>query len=212
MLLGIALVWNALWGGAIWYLFFEAEDPSPIRWVMLIFAAFGPLLLFGALRGLYNGIRYPRSTLILNKVPQPVGQRFTARVLMPSLPDGEVWSELLCALRRTQRSQGEPLWKKEQQIPRASIQQTPDGWNIPIAFDLPSDARETADLGQPGEISWTLTIGVGRDRHSPITRASFPIVVFGGRVEQADEFETALAAMPEDVQRRIRDELAQKKP
>lgn len=211
VLLGVALVWNALWGGAVWYLFFEAEAPSPIRWVMLPFAAFGPLLLVGALRGLSNGIRHPRSTLLINTVPQRVGQRFAARVQMPSLPEGDVWSELLCALRRTQRGQGEPLWKAEQQIPRASIQQTPDGWSIPIAFDLPPDAKETAGLGQPGEISWTLTVGVGRDRHSPVTRASFPIPVFGGRIEEADEFEAALAAMPEDVQRRIRDELAQKK-
>lgn len=211
VLLGIALVWNALWGGAIWFLFFEAEDPSPIRWVMLVFAAFGPLLLAGAVRGLYNGIRHPRSTLHLNAVPQPVGQRFIARVHMPSLPDGDVWSELQCGVRRTQRSQGEQLWKDEKAIPRASIQQTADGWNIPIDFTLPRDAKETADLGQPGEISWTLTVVVGKDRHSPVTRASFPIPVFGGRVEEAGEFEMALAAMPEDVQRRIRDELAQKK-
>ena len=211
VLLGIALVWNALWGGAIWYLFFEAEDPSPIRWVMLPFAAFGPLLLVGAVRGLYNGIRYQRSTLLLDTVPQPAGRRFIARVQMPSLPDGDVWSELLCAMRRTQRSHGETLWKKEQQIPRASIQQTADAWNIPIDFELPADAKETADLGQPGEISWTLTITLGKDRHSPVTQASFPIPVFGGRAEEVDEFEAALAAMPEDVQRRIRDELALKK-
>ena len=115
VLLGIAMAWNALWGGAIWYMFFEAEDPSPIRWVMLPFAAFGPLLLVGAVRSLYNGIRHPRSTLHLNSVPQPVGQRFTARVQMPSLPEADIRSELLCAMRRTQRSQAEPLWKKEQQ-------------------------------------------------------------------------------------------------
>jgi hypothetical protein len=211
VLVGIALVWNALWGGAIWYLFMEAEDPSPIRWVMLIFAAFGPLLLVGAVRGLYNGIRFPRSTLLLDTVPQPVGRRFNARVQMPSIPDGDVWSELLCAMKRTPRSQGEPLWKEERQIPRASIQQTPDGWNIPIAFDIPPDAKETAGRGQPGEISWTLTVAAGKDRRSPVTRASFPIPVSGGRVEEPDEFEVELAKMPEDVQRRIRDELGQKK-
>jgi hypothetical protein len=205
-LLLFALVWNGVCA-AIAYVAFTGEGASPIKWVLLIFAPFGLLLLWGAIRSMSAGFRWPHATLLLNLVPQPLGRTFKARVEMPAMPPGDIWTSLTCVLHRTPRSH-ETRWKEERQVPRASVNRTTNGCTFPVEFELPGDGEETSNLGQPLEIAWTLNFAIGRDKDAPRVTGSFPIPVFGGRVEKIDEFEAALEMMPEDVQKKIRADIA----
>ena len=206
-LLGFAVVWNAfVWSCALFVL--KGDEPAPVRWVIWTFAALGVLLLWGGLRGSFIGMRFGTTTLHVSDVPQRLGRRFRAELRARRIPDGTIWTSVACVLRRTRRPHFDTVWTEEREVPRASVQELPDGWRIPIEFDLPATADESRNLGELDEVSWKVTVSIGADKGTPTIRGEYPIPVFGGAAKEVSEFDVLLAELPDELREKIEKDLA----
>jgi hypothetical protein len=56
-------------------------------------------------------------------------------------------------------------------------------------------------------VLWTLDVILAGDANHALVGARFPIPIFGGRVQPVDDFEAALARLPEDLRRKIEADL-----
>lgn len=199
-LLAFAVAWVAVITPAAYFVF-TGEQPQFLKWILGLFAILGALLLFGAVRSVITGIRYPRSALVLNSVPQRLGQKFRAQWEAARIPPGDILTFMTCT--RGTNKQQRTIWREEREVPRSSIHQTASGWVAPVEFDLPPRGEETAELDTPNQIAWHVGVAVRRDNVATIS-ASFLIPVFGGKqAEPTGEFEALLAELPDDIRRKI---------
>lgn len=169
-LLFFALFWTGF-GSAMAYLFIQ-NHTTPFRWLMLLIPAFGLLFLYGGARQAILGFRHQQFTLILDKVPIRVGERFTGRVEVESIPDGRIRTKLFC-FKSANREEKRTLWDAEHGIPRSYVRGTP--LSIPIDFDIPFDGRQTSESD---EITWRLAVEIGKVEGSPDAAGEFDVPVF----------------------------------
>lgn len=200
------LVMAAVWNAFTLMLHLLAGVP---RWAVLAWGALGALLAVGALRQLFYAARHGVSELHLASVPQRLGRRFDARLVLRRRPEHPVHLSLTCA--RTLRGRaGAPLWSAASVVPQASAHESPEGWTVPVSFDMPESGEETLDAGTAPGVAWCLDVAIGQSKDAPEARASFLIPVFGepaARIDgrpSGDEFEELLAEWPEEIQRKIR--------
>jgi hypothetical protein len=191
----------------LWRFLVAGREGGLARWFVYGFAAIGLLLVWGTVRTAFHAARFGVSTLHLNEVPQPLGRRFTARLETSRVPAGPVTARLTCGQRLTRGGHEKVVWRESREIPRAAMHATSTGAMIPIEFVLPPDGLETANIGEAGEVLWTLDVILAGDANHALVGARFPIPIFGGRVEPVDDFEAALARLPEDLRRKIEADL-----
>lgn len=169
-LLAFAAFWT-FFGSALAYLFIDSQT-TPFRWLMLLIPILGVLFLYGGVRLAILGVRHPQFILVLDKVPIRPGERFTARVEAPSIPDGKIRTSLSC-IHWPSREQEETIWTDDHGVARYEVQGTPPV--IPIYFDLPAHVRGTSESG---EIIWRLSVEIGGEPGSPDVKGTFEVPVF----------------------------------
>lgn len=199
---GLRLIWivAAFWNfftGPIVFRFLREGRANP--WMLLLPLA-GVLLLVQAVRATLRFRRYGVSRLDLSTVPGVIGKSLEGVLRVPARlrpPDG-FRAVLTCTRMRTSGDSSTPtiLWQEERSIPgEAGGTAAAPETRIPIAFDLPPDARPYDTRNLQEKVVWGLRVsarmpGVDYD-------AKFDVPVF--RTAEIDEAGEAAARRWEAV-------------
>ena len=153
--------------------------------VALLFPVAGAGLLIWAVRATLRYRRFGRSVFEMTQVPVPLGGRLSGRIStrLDRAPDAGVLLKLsnIC---RTVRSSGDGdsisesiLWREEHTVPAGLIEPGMEGWTIPVAFQIPTDAVESTAVTQREGHLWRLDAEA--DVPGTNFREQFEVPVFG---------------------------------
>ena len=153
--------------------------------VALLFPVAGAGLLIWAVRATLRYRRFGRSVFEMTQVPVPLGGRLSGRIStrLDRAPDAGVLLKLsnIC---RSVRSSGDGdsisesiLWREEHTVPAGLIEPGMEGWTIPVAFQIPTDAVESTAVTQREGHLWRLDAEA--DVPGTNFREQFEVPVFG---------------------------------
>jgi hypothetical protein len=185
ILWGFALLWNAMTLPTL-YLLREtiAGATNPVYYAAYLFPVAGLLLILAAARLTLRAMRFPRSTLMLDSFPAPIGGTLHGSVHVPHpLANVTAVTVRLVALAHEHRGNtttSSIVFDQQRAVPPGIVRLAADGVVIPVEIAIPSDAPPTSITGVPRQIFWRLSV----DAELPGIdyKATFDVPVFHDRL------------------------------
>lgn len=162
---GFAILWNAIVGTAIaagWRDLLDQVSEEPGMLFFLLFPVVGIGVLIAAIRSTMQWRRFGTSTLVLDRLPVPIGGELEGVLELPAdvREADEVLVTLVC-LRTTRHGKNTTttmLWGDERRHPRSSMGSGSSGPTLAIRFSVPPDAVPSSVGGGTPSISWKVRV------------------------------------------------------
>lgn len=201
---GFATLWNLVSSPVAFLVPREVASGNTIALVGLLFPLVGVGLAVWAVRAWLTVKRFRVSTLVLQRMPVPLGGRLVGAIRVEAaVPVESTFRvELTCVERRRTTRGGDSesserlLWQNEWTLPRSRCQITPSYSSIPIDVPLPADQPPASTVDTADRITWRLE--VSGECPGPDYWSRFELPVFATS-EKSATAETAAAetASPE---------------
>lgn len=159
---------------------------------VLLFPLIGLGLLIWAVKATIRWRKYGSSTLVLNRVPVPVGGILSGIVEtgIKDLPEGGVTLTVNC-IRKVQSSGKRSsssesiLWQEEKRVGRELLFRSLGGFGIPVEFQIPEECLETSLPAGNVHIFWRLHANAAVSGVDFDTSFIVPVFKTGERIEEA---------------------------